>query len=1188
MYHKKMSGLTNIRIKLVMCMLLLASLLVMNIASVSAVDSWYDSDWTYRKSITIPNSNVDADLVDFPLLVDILDSDLVTKAQSDGDDIVFTDSSATKLSHEIELWDNSTGKLIAWVKVPSLSSSVDTTIYMYYGNDAVGSQENQSSVWSSNYAMVLHLDETSGTHVDSTLKGNDGTVAGGVNQSATGTIDGAVGLLGVNGYIGVTHSEDITGFTNAFTASCWVRTDNVTRDQYILNKYDPTNNSRAWYIAYRNWQDSIAFTASADGSNTSTSTWIFDFIPTLNQWYYVTVVWESNTIPSLYLNGTSMSVGGGSTIGSIYNNNLTNLSLGRYYQFYNLDGVLDEVRIADIARSSEWIAAEYLNQITPSSFYTLGAESTGQEISITASAGTGGSISPEGVISVTEGSDITFYIKNDEGYAVLDVIVDSFSVGPSYTYTFNAVSDNHTIEAQFESVSPPTISLDKSTYYKEDVVRVTVNGGTAEKPVLLQIKNPSGTVVWADQDNFGLTGNYVHEFKIPTSWPYGSFTVHVKDSDSGAVRSTSLIVSSPYVPPPIIPPYIPPNEDPISIAGPNQTSYVDRDLFFNGSQSYDPDGEIDTYLWIFGDGVTSLENIASHSYSEAGEYVVELIVIDLSGNTGSSNFTVNVLDVPLIPTDGSDTGLGANQTDTIIDSIESMGTSIKLNTSDQVTVSIFKYPSNPYPNATLPANSLMTFIDIFVSAPGSIDWPIYVERHYSDSEIEGLIEEKLGLYYYDDGEWHLCRETGVYLDLNVVWANMYEEEVYGSPVVLAERPQPATFVLSQLNISPSTVMPEEPVNVTINIVNIGEEAGSYNVTLMVNEEVEELRNIYLNSTESQFVSFSLNRSIDNKYTVSIGNLTGMFTVYTPTPAEFILSGFDLTSTTVSPGEYVQGTIQITNIGETRGIYNLTISMDLIDVLSDYVNLSGGESTIVTFAVVSEVKGLHSVQIESETLSFTVSHPAEFTISDFILLSSKVEPGVPIQGSIKVTNVGGTSGVYNLDVSVGMDVVYSEAVNLSDGESRFVTFEVSSNVEGLHSVQIEDETLSFTVAHIFTLTDLSLEKTEVEIGETLQGSITIINYGEVTGTYALELHYDAAVIFTSNPEIVGGEEKTVTFDIPTDDVGSHKITAEELEISFTVKEAPQSNQALIYLGVLAIVIAIIYYAWRTGLLDNLLN
>jgi len=188
----------------------------------------------------------------------------------------------------------------------------------------------------------------------------------------------------------------------------------------------------------------------------------------------------------------------------------------------------------------------------------------------------------------------------------------------------------------------------------------------------------------------------------------------------------------------------------------------------------------------------------------------------------------------------------------------------------------------------------------------------------------------------------------------------------------------------------------------------------------------------------------------------------------------------------------------------------------------------------------------------------------------------------------VTNVGGTSGVYNLDVHLDEAVIYSEAVTISSGMSSFVTFNVSSEDEGLYSVQIEDETLNFTVSHIFTLTDLSLEKTEVEIGETIQGSITIMNDGDVTGTYTLELHYDAAVIFTSTPEIVGGEEKTVTFDIPTDDLGTHKISVEEFEISFTVTEAPQNNQSLIYLGVLAIVIAIIYYAWRTGLLENLLN
>ena len=38
------------------------------------------------------------------------------------------------------------------------------------------------------------------------------------------------------------------------------------------------------------------------------------------------------------------------------------------------NGRVDEVRIADIARTPEWIAAEFSNQNTPDAFYTLGAE----------------------------------------------------------------------------------------------------------------------------------------------------------------------------------------------------------------------------------------------------------------------------------------------------------------------------------------------------------------------------------------------------------------------------------------------------------------------------------------------------------------------------------------------------------------------------------------------------------------------------------------------------------------------------------------------------------------------------------------------------------------------------------------------------------------------------------------------
>jgi hypothetical protein len=39
-----------------------------------------------------------------------------------------------------------------------------------------------------------------------------------------------------------------------------------------------------------------------------------------------------------------------------------------------LNGIVDEVRIADTARSAAWIAAEFANQSDPAGFYRVGDE----------------------------------------------------------------------------------------------------------------------------------------------------------------------------------------------------------------------------------------------------------------------------------------------------------------------------------------------------------------------------------------------------------------------------------------------------------------------------------------------------------------------------------------------------------------------------------------------------------------------------------------------------------------------------------------------------------------------------------------------------------------------------------------------------------------------------------------------
>jgi hypothetical protein len=74
---------------------------------------------------------------------------------------------------------------------------------------------------------------------------------------------------------------------------------------------------------------------------------------------------------------------------------------------------------------------------------------TSKTYTISASAGTGGSISPSGSVSVTNGSSKTFTITPRSGYHVSRVIVDGISVGAVRTYNFSNVAANHTIKAYF-------------------------------------------------------------------------------------------------------------------------------------------------------------------------------------------------------------------------------------------------------------------------------------------------------------------------------------------------------------------------------------------------------------------------------------------------------------------------------------------------------------------------------------------------------------------------------------------------------------------------------------------------------------------------------------------------------------------------------------------------------------------
>jgi uncharacterized repeat protein (TIGR01451 family) len=78
-------------------------------------------------------------------------------------------------------------------------------------------------------------------------------------------------------------------------------------------------------------------------------------------------------------------------------------------------------------------------------------------LTITASAGANGNISPVALVTLVQGSSQAFTITPDLGYHVLDVLVDGFSVGAVTSYTFSSVAVNHTISATF-TIDTYTIS----------------------------------------------------------------------------------------------------------------------------------------------------------------------------------------------------------------------------------------------------------------------------------------------------------------------------------------------------------------------------------------------------------------------------------------------------------------------------------------------------------------------------------------------------------------------------------------------------------------------------------------------------------------------------------------------------------------------------------------------------------
>jgi hypothetical protein len=93
---------------------------------------------------------------------------------------------------------------------------------------------------------------------------------------------------------------------------------------------------------------------------------------------------------------------------------------------------------------------------------------------ITATADPGGTIDPSGWVPVEYGGSQAFAIEPETGYQILDVLIDSTSVGPVSGYEFTNVTADHTILATF-AVLGNTQGVQEDSLGEHEVIGVSPN-----------------------------------------------------------------------------------------------------------------------------------------------------------------------------------------------------------------------------------------------------------------------------------------------------------------------------------------------------------------------------------------------------------------------------------------------------------------------------------------------------------------------------------------------------------------------------------------------------------------------------------------------------------------------------------------------------------------------------------------
>jgi biopolymer transport protein ExbB len=319
--------------------------------------AWWNGDWAFRKEITFDLTPQGADIAgaatDVPVLIRLSLGNFQYFADSkpDGSDFRFiAGDDKTPLKHHIERFDPQAQIAFVWVRIPRLTGGANTDkVFLYYGNKKAPTADDPHGTYDANQALVYHFGAAKGSPQDATAYKSEPSafdaevnpaslIGAGAKFSGSQTI-----VIPANGAVHLAAGK-------GFTLSTWVRFE-AAQSQAVLAQLADRGRELTLGIA-----GSQAFARYNNGGGPPVQLTQTAAL-TSGEWHHLAVrIGDGHLalfvdgVDAGHANADSQEIGGTLTIG------------GSSAKANFFSGELDELEVANVARSDDWLKAAARSQ----------------------------------------------------------------------------------------------------------------------------------------------------------------------------------------------------------------------------------------------------------------------------------------------------------------------------------------------------------------------------------------------------------------------------------------------------------------------------------------------------------------------------------------------------------------------------------------------------------------------------------------------------------------------------------------------------------------------------------------------------------------------------------------------------------------------------------------------------------